>query len=385
MNLGVTHNCGHFQWLLIFLIHVFKQTFLLNFIIFERREERGRGTDKTIICASYSSKEVHQKFASVPKKQILNTQMNPWFVSGFTDAEGSFIISVTKSSTNRLGWSIQPYFKTSLKKKDLPILEKYKSYFKDAGKIGITGKGRDIFSYVISSKAQIMAVVLPHFDKYPLITQKRADYELFKRIIYIMNNKKHLTEEKLQEIINNKASLNLGLSDKLKIAFPNTIPVSRPKVRGENKKPIIYDPQWLAGFASGEGSFQVKIQKSATHKLKEKVTVEFNISQHSRDKNLINYFKNYLDCGNINISKTRPSAVYFSITKLDDILYKIIPFFKKHPIVGVKALDFEDFCKVAEMMRDNKHLSQEGLVPPPWRGGGEGTSGAPEGTPLGED
>ena len=91
------------------------------------------------------------------------------------------------------------------------------------------------------------------------------------------------------------------------------------------------------------------------------MTVEFNISQHSRDKNLINYFKNYLDCGNINISKTRPSEVYFSITKLEDILYKIIPFFKKHPIVGVKALDFADFCKVAEMMRDNKHLSQEGL------------------------
>lgn len=93
----------------------------------------------------------------------------------------------------------------------------------------------------------------------------------------------------------------------LKEAFSrHVVPVARPTVRGENKKPIIDDPQWLAGFASGEGCFQVKIKKSATHKLNEKVNLEFNISQHSRDKNLMNYFKNYLDCGNINIGKTRP-------------------------------------------------------------------------------
>lgn len=43
-----------------------------------------------------------------------------------------------------------------------------------------------------------------------------------------MDSYKHLTEEGLQEIINNKASLNLGLSDRLKVAFPNTTPVPRP-------------------------------------------------------------------------------------------------------------------------------------------------------------
>jgi len=41
-----------------------------------------------------------------------------------------------------------------------------------------------------------------------------------------------------------KASMNNGLSEELKAAFPNTIPVQRPKVMGG----VIKDPRWVAGF-----------------------------------------------------------------------------------------------------------------------------------------
>ena len=44
-----------------------------------------------------------------------------------------------------------------------------------------------------------------------------------------------------------------------------------------------------------------------------------------------------------------------------DITEKIIPFYKKYPIVGVKVLDFNDFGKIAEMIKDKKHLTKEGL------------------------
>jgi spore coat polysaccharide biosynthesis protein SpsF (cytidylyltransferase family) len=61
-----------------------------------------------------------------------------------------------------------------------------------------------------------LAKIINHFDKYPLITDKKADYELFKRIIEKMNNEEHLTEQGIQEIVNIRASLNLGLSPGLK-------------------------------------------------------------------------------------------------------------------------------------------------------------------------
>lgn len=44
-------------------------------------------------------------------------------------------------------------------------------------------------------------------------------------------------------------------------------------------------------------------------------------------------------------------AIYFRVTKFKDIYEKIIPLFKKYSIIGVKALDFEDWCKAAEIMK----------------------------------
>jgi hypothetical protein len=43
---------------------------------------------------------------------------NPWFVTGFTDGEGSFIVQLYKSSAYRLGWSVEPQFTICL---NLPL------------------------------------------------------------------------------------------------------------------------------------------------------------------------------------------------------------------------------------------------------------------------
>jgi hypothetical protein len=67
---------------------------------------------------------------------------------------------------------------------------------------------------------QIASAVLPHFALYPLKTQKGADFQLWLDIVNIMLNAKSLTEDNLQNIVNIRASLNLGLSEVLKAAFP---------------------------------------------------------------------------------------------------------------------------------------------------------------------
>jgi len=48
-----------------------------------------------------------------------------------------------------------------------------------------------------------------------------------------MHRKGHFTSEGLQEIINIRASLNLGLTMSLKEAFPDTLPVVRPLVKDQ--------------------------------------------------------------------------------------------------------------------------------------------------------
>ena len=75
-----------------------------------------------------------------------------------------------------------------------------------------------------------LAVLIDHFDNYPLITKKRADFELFKRVLGLINRQEHLTPEGLIKIVSIKASMNKGLSEDLKTAFPNVTPVSKPFV-----------------------------------------------------------------------------------------------------------------------------------------------------------
>ena len=51
----------------------------------------------------------------------------------------------------------------------------------------------------------------------------------------------------------------------------------------------------------------------------------------------------------------------FQVEIFKDIYNKIIPFFIKYPIVGQKLLDFQDFCRVANLMNENAHLTLEGI------------------------
>lgn len=42
-------------------------------------------------------------------------------------------------------------------------------------------------------------------------------------------------------------------------------------------------------------------------------------------------------------------------------LEKVIPFFQSYPILGVKALDFADWCKAAPIISTKAHLTKEGF------------------------
>ena len=171
-----------------------------------------------------------------------------------------------------------------------------------------------------------------------------------------MQLKQHFTFEGLEKIVSIRASLNWGLSDNLKAAFPNTLPVKR--VLFEN--PQIANPHWLAGFTAGEGSFKVRVYESPASKLGFKVQLIFQITQHNRDMQLIKSLISYLDCGQYNASNQTASGI-FLCTKFSDNYEKIIPFFRKHNIYGVKSKDFDDWCKIAEIIKMKGHLTQEGL------------------------
>lgn len=80
--------------------------------------------------------------------------------------------------------------------------------------IGYISKSNNSFTveFRVSTLNDIVNVIIPHFDKYPLITKKYYDYVIFKQINLLLLNKVHNTLKVLQKIVNYRASLNLGLS-----------------------------------------------------------------------------------------------------------------------------------------------------------------------------
>nr|YP_010608689.1 hypothetical protein PNX16_mgp082 [Drechslerella dactyloides]WAN89769.1 hypothetical protein [Drechslerella dactyloides] len=279
--------------------------------------------------------------------------LNPYWLTGFVDAEGSFTVSISKSNRVKVGWTVIPGFKITLHKKDRAILEMIQSFFNGVG--NITEHGDNTIHYRIYSIDELYFVI-KHFDKYYLITQKRADYELWRRIIEIIKNKEHLTKEGIEKIVAIRASINLGLSPELKIAFPNVSVWNKPKLEVPNN----IDPNWMAGLTSGEGCFYVSIVKNSKYNSGFQVRLKFLLAQHARDIELLQKFPEIFGCGSSKL-RSNKEAGDFVVSKLHDFNHIIIPFFDKYKIVGEKVKDYEDFKKVLTLINNGAHLTFDGV------------------------
>jgi len=300
---------------------------------------------KNKIIRLYSSNS-----SKYPTYNLNNTYyLNPYYITGLVDAEGCFTTSIYKDCRMKTGWQVKPIFQLNLHKKDIKLLEALQKTW-GVGKI--YKHGQDSFMYRVSSLKNLR-VIITHFDNYPLITQKFADYLLFKQSIYLIQEKLHLTEKGLLTLVGIKSVLNWGLSEKFKETFPNMIPVVRPKVNISEIKNVY----WLVGFVEGEGSFMVVIQKSKSKKITDNISLRFVITQHYKDSVLLDNIANYLGCGKCYSSR---SEVNLTVSTFSHI-HKIISLFNKYPLLGTKKEDYLDFCKVAELIKSKDHLTKKGI------------------------
>ena len=278
--------------------------------------------------------------------------ISPWFISGYSDAEGCFNVGLQKNPNGK--FYVRPSFQIHVHSKDNLLLMQIKAYFQNIGNIYISGEKS---KFTVRSLDDILKIIT-HFENYPLITQKKADFILFKQIIDKVVKGEHLSAKGLQEIVNIRSSINMGISDSLKAIFPNTIPVIRPLI----KTITIPHPEWMAGFVSGEGCFLVQMAKYGKGKL-DGVSLSFKVSQHLRDELLLRSFISFFECGlfNYHSGKSESGSGVFIVRKFADISDKILPFFKNHVIRGIKREDFEDWARVAELIKSKAHLTEDGV------------------------
>jgi len=284
-------------------------------------------------------------------------RLNPNYITGFVDGEGCFHISLRAKSGRKVNYAVDLSFSIGLGKKDQRLLELIQAYFGGIGKLSVN----DSTALWRVRAINDLKVLIDHFDRYPLLTKKRLDFIIFKEAWQLIVNKEHLTEEGLRKMVSLRASINKGLSEALRNAFPDVKPMILPSTVTEfTVETNSIDPYWMVGFTEAEGCFFVVIQENnSSEKGNASVKIGYQVTQHIRDTSFIKSLKTFFGCG-----RSEPSGrngISFRVSKIKDIVSIIVPFFEKYPLLGSKSKDFLDWKEVVKIMESKSHLTPEGL------------------------
>lgn len=154
--------------------------------------EKGAKADKKRLKAPFGKERIDKK------------KLEPHYVAGFIDGEGSFSISVGKHKTLKRRSEIRPEFEIEVRADDKEILERI------CITIG-TGRMYDLsyerygwlphVKYKIGGRKDMVKYLFPFLDKYQLQAKKRHDYLIFKQVVLMMERKEHLTDAGYKKIL----------------------------------------------------------------------------------------------------------------------------------------------------------------------------------------
>lgn len=115
---------------------------------------------------------------------------------------------------------------------------------------------------------------------------------------------------------------------------------------------------YLAGFADGEGSFNVSFRRRQDYAMPWKISLCFNVSQ--RDKVILALYKRHMKCGTL---RQRADGVwYYEVNNFTAITENVIPFFRRFGFLSAKKKrDFAKFRQLADLIRDQNHLHEDGI------------------------
>jgi NADH:ubiquinone oxidoreductase subunit K len=302
---------------------------------------------------SYSHFNLFPLYSNIIQRRNYTTDrritLNPLFVTGFSDAESSFVVTILKNPRYKIGWNVQARFQIKLHEKDRALLILIQNYFQGIGYISKINS-KSTVEFRVSDITSLKNIILSHFERYPLLTNKYKDFIIFKQIVLLMSDNKHTNLEGLKEILEQTASLNWGLSKNLKESFP-LVGVKRITVDNNILNDIC--SEWLAGFSSGESNFYIAISGN-------KVWLRFSVAQDSRDLFLLNSIVRFFNCGYVSQYKNR-EVCEFVVTKINDIIIHIIPFFDEYKINGTKYNNYLKFKEATVLIKNKEHLTEKGL------------------------
>jgi hypothetical protein len=120
------------------------------------------------------------------------------------------------------------------------------------------------------------------------------------------------------------------------------------------------EPWYVTGLCEGEASFSVSFNWRRKLNVGIETRPSFSVTLNARDLELIKALRSYFRCGAIRFSRS-DNTYKFEVRSIADLNQKIIPHFRRYPLSGSKARDFQAFARICEMVKANLHLNKKHL------------------------
>ncbi len=138
-------------------------------------------------------------------------ELSPEWIAGFVDGEGCFHISFLRHPEMKIGYQILPEFTVVQHLRDKDVLYGLKKFFG----FGVVRKNHDERWCYRVRKIANLGKICEFFTRYPLRTKKRIDFLKFKKVVELIQQGRHLTEDGFDEILHIALSMNTTKRDQL--------------------------------------------------------------------------------------------------------------------------------------------------------------------------
>jgi hypothetical protein len=137
-----------------------------------------------------------------------------WIV-GFVDGEGCFFVGVLKNRTTKALYQLQPAFEVGQHVHDVQVLYALKDYF-GCGHVQLPKESKTVAHWRVRKLDHLLTRVIPFFEKHKLKTKRGIEFQRFRRLCLMLQNKVHVSskegfEECLQLARNLRVKLNTSV------------------------------------------------------------------------------------------------------------------------------------------------------------------------------
>ena len=128
------------------------------------------------------------------------------YISGYADGEGCFTVSIAPRAKLLAGWEVRPSFSVSQNGDRAEVLYAIQAYF-GCGSIRPDRSDKTV-KWETRRLEDLLDRVVPHFERYPLLSGKRVDFERFAAVCRLMAAGAHRSRDGLVEIVELARTMN---------------------------------------------------------------------------------------------------------------------------------------------------------------------------------